>query len=105
MFSLLFSGLPGGSDGKKKLSEVQETWVQIPGTGRSPAEGNGNPLQYSYLEKSMDRGAWQATVQGIAKSRTRLSDFHILWQFMSSLFFPWSVEHQVLLTVLIVLNN
>ena len=45
----------------------------IPGSGRSPGEGNGNPLQYSCLENSMDRGAWQATVHGIAKSRTQLS--------------------------------
>ena len=39
----------------------------IPGLGRSPGEGNGNPLQYSCLENRMDRGAWQATVHGIAK--------------------------------------
>ena len=47
----------------------------IPGSGRSPGEGNGNPLQYSCLENSMDGGAWQATVHGVAKNRTRLSDF------------------------------
>ena len=46
----------------------------IPGSGRSPADGNGNPLQYSCLENSMDRGGWRATVHGIAKSQTRLSD-------------------------------
>ena len=46
-----------------------------PGLGRSPGEGNGNPLQYSYLENPMDRGAWQATVHRVAKSRTRLSNF------------------------------
>ena len=45
----------------------------IPGSGRSPGEGNGNPLQYSYLENSIDRGAWRATVHGVAKSWTRLS--------------------------------
>ena len=39
----------------------------IPKLGRSPGEGNGNPLQYSYLENSMDRGAWKATVHGVAK--------------------------------------
>ena len=44
----------------------------IPGLGKSPGEGNGNSLQYSCLENSMDRGAWRATVHGIAKSRTRL---------------------------------
>ena len=42
----------------------------IPGSGRSPGEGNGNPLQYSCLENSMDRGAWQATVHGVAESQT-----------------------------------
>ena len=42
----------------------------IPGLGRSPGEGNGYPLQYSGLENSMDRGAWQATVHGVAKSWT-----------------------------------
>ena len=47
----------------------------IPGWGRSPGEGNGNPLQYSCLENPMDGGAWWATVHGVAKSRTRLSDF------------------------------
>ena len=45
----------------------------IPGFGRSPGEGNGNPLQYSCLEESMDKGAWQATVHGVTKSWTRLS--------------------------------
>ena len=48
-----------------------------PGPGRSPGEGNGHPLQHSCLEDFMDRGAWQATVPGAAKSQTRLSD----WQF------------------------
>ena len=47
----------------------------IPGLGRSPGEGNGSPLQYSCLEKPMDRGAWHAAVHGVAKSQTRLSDF------------------------------
>ena len=43
-------------------------------SGRSPGEGNGNPLQFSFLENSMDRGAWWATVHGVAKSGIRLSD-------------------------------
>ena len=47
----------------------------IPGLGRSPGEGNGSPLQYYCLENPMDRGAWQATVHGVAESQTRLSDF------------------------------
>ena len=46
----------------------------IPGSGRSSGEGNGNPLQYSFLENSMDRGAWQATVHRVAKSQTQLND-------------------------------
>ena len=46
----------------------------IPGSGRSPGEGNGNPLQYPCLENSMDRGTWRATVNGVTKSWTRLSD-------------------------------
>ena len=45
-----------------------------PGLGRSPEEGNGNPLQCSYLGNPMDRGAWWATVHGVAKSQTRLSN-------------------------------
>ena len=47
----------------------------IPGWGRSSGEGNGNPLQYSCLENPIDRAAWWATVHGVAKSQTRLSDF------------------------------
>ena len=50
----------------------------IPGSGRSPGEGNGNPLQYSCLENPMDGGAWWATVRRVAKSRIRLSDFTFL---------------------------
>ena len=46
----------------------------IPGLGRSPGRGHGNPLQYSYLENPMDRGAWQAIVHGVTKSWTQLSD-------------------------------
>ena len=48
----------------------------IPGSGRSPGVGNGNPLQYSYLENSVDRGAWWAAVHEVAKRWTSLSDWH-----------------------------
>ena len=50
-----------------------DTRVLIPGLGRSPGGGHGNPLQYPCLENSMDRGAWQGTVLGVAKNQTRLS--------------------------------
>ena len=49
--------MPGGSDGKVSACNVEDPG-SIPGSGRSPGEGNGNTLQYSYLENSMDRGAW-----------------------------------------------
>ena len=48
----------------------------IPGSGRSLGVGSGDPLQFSYLKNSVDRGAWRATVHGVAKSPTLLSDFH-----------------------------
>ena len=54
---------------------MRETWIQFLGAEDPPGEGNGNPLQYSCLENPMDRGAWLATVHGVAKSRTRLSNF------------------------------
>ena len=50
----------------------------IPGSGRSPGRGHGNPLQYSFLEKPMDRGAWWATVPRVAKSQTRLKRLSML---------------------------
>ena len=52
----------------KNLPAMQETPGLIPGLGRSPGEGNGNPLQYSRLENSMERGAGQATAHGVAES-------------------------------------
>ena len=62
-------GYPGGSDGKESACNVGDLG-SIPGLRRSPGVGNGNPLQYSCLENPMDRGAWWATVHGIAKSWT-----------------------------------
>ena len=53
---------------------MQETQVWSLGQNRPSGEGHGNPLQYSCLENPMDRGAWWATVHGVAKSRTQLSD-------------------------------
>ena len=60
---------PGGSDSKESACNVEDS-VSIPGLGRSPGDGNGNPLQYSGLENSMDREACWATVHGVTKSRT-----------------------------------
>ena len=68
-----FTGFLDSSDGKASAYNAGDVG-SIPGLGRSPGEGNGNPLQYSCLENYMDRGAWQATVHGVSKSWTRLSD-------------------------------
>ena len=61
------------SDGKESACNTGDPGL-IPGSGRSPGEGNGYPLQYSCLENSVDRGAWW--LHGVAKSQTRLSDKH-----------------------------
>ena len=68
------SGFPGGSEVKVSAYNVGDLGL-TPGSGRSPGEGNGNPLQYSCLENPMDGGAWWTTVNGVAKRWTRLSDF------------------------------
>ena len=65
---------PRGSDGKESVCNAGYI-SPMPRSGRSPKEGNGYPLQYSHLENSMDVGAWQATVHGVAKSGTWLSDY------------------------------
>ena len=67
-------GFPGSSDGKASAYNAGDPGL-IPGLERSPGEGNGNPLQYCCLEKSMDGGGWWATVHEATKSRTRLRDF------------------------------
>ena len=63
-------GFPGGSDSKESAWDPGP----IPGLGRSPGGGHGNPLQYSCLENPMDRGAWRAAVHGVPKSQTQLRD-------------------------------
>ena len=63
-----YLGFPGGSDGKESACNVG-AHGSIPGSGRSPGEGNGYSLQYSWLENSMNRGAWRATVHGLTKVR------------------------------------
>ena len=75
MHCRLFRNIPGlywipdGSVGKESVCNAGDPG-SIPGLGRSPGEGNGNPLQYSCLENPMDRGAWRATVHGITKNWT-----------------------------------
>ena len=63
----------GGSDGKEPACSAGDPG-SIPGSGRSPVEGNGKPLQYACLENPTDRGTYQATVPRVRKSRIRLSD-------------------------------
>ena len=65
-----FWGLPGGSDSKESACNAGDPGL-TPGLGRSPGEGNGNPLQYSCLGKILDRGAWQVQSMGSQKSRTQ----------------------------------
>ena len=65
----LILGFPGGSDGKESTCNVGDPGL-IPGSRRSPGEGNGYPLQYSCLENPMDRGTWWATVHGVTESDT-----------------------------------
>ena len=78
-----YSQYRGWSGSEVKASAYNEGDLgSIPGSGRSPGGGNGNPLQYPCLENPKDRGAWWATVHGVAKSRTQLSNF----TFASNLF-------------------
>ena len=72
-------GFPGGSEGKASACNAGDLG-SIPGLGRSPGEGNGNPLQYSCLENPMDREAWWATVHGVTheSDKTEQLHFHLL---------------------------
>ena len=78
----LFVEFLGGSEVKASAYNAGDLG-SIPGSGRSPGEGIGNPLQYSCLENPMDVGAWWATVHGVAKSQTRLNDCTSLHSFSS----------------------
>ena len=71
MWPLPLPGFPGGSDSKESACNAGDPG-SVPGSGRSPGEGNGNPLQYPCLENPMDRGAWPATVHRVTKSWTQL---------------------------------
>ena len=68
-----YKGFPGGSDGKEFTCNAEDPSL-IPELGTSSEEGNGNPHQYSCLENPGDRGSWWATVHGVTKSQTQLSD-------------------------------
>ena len=72
LFKIIMWGL-ADSDGKESACNAGDL-SSIPGLGRSPGEGSGNPFQYSCLKNFMDRGAWRATIHGVTKSRTRPSD-------------------------------
>ena len=73
-FDTKYMGFPGVSDVKESACSVGDQGL-IPGSGRSPGEGNGKPLQYFCLENPADRGAWQVAAYGVAKSWTQLSYF------------------------------
>ena len=80
LFEVYTQGFPCSSNGEESACEARDLGF-IPGLGSSPGEGNGNPLQYSCLENSMDGEAWWVTVHGVAKSRTRLSNFPFTFPF------------------------
>ena len=87
----LYSGSPRGSDSKESACNVGDPG-SIPGLGRCAGAGNGSPFQYSCLENSVERGAWQATVQRFEKSQKRLRDFHFHFQGIQS----WKQDFQLL---------
>ena len=81
----VFLGFSGGSDDNETTCSAEDL-SSTPGLGIPPGEGNGYPLQYSGLENSKDRGAWQTMVHSVTKSLTRLNDFH----FHADIMFPFS---------------
>ena len=98
---------PGGSDGKESACNARDLG-SVPGLGRSPGEGNGYPLQYSCLEIPMDRGAWRATVHGVAKNQKQIlkiihvytclskHDSQLPKSVNSPIFYQWMHGHYVL---------
>ena len=102
--SIKGKGFPDGSEGKESACNVGDLSL-IAGLGRSPGEENGNPVQYSCLENSMDGGIWQATVHGVTKrsDRTEQLHFHFLCarslQSCLTLCDPWTVAHQAPLSM------
>ena len=86
------SSFPGGSEVENPPASAGETRDvgSVPGLGRSPGGGNGNPLQCYCLGSPMDRGAWWASVHGVAKSQTLLSN----WAHGDVMVIPWSDSHK-----------
>ena len=81
MVFLCFSpkkGFPSSSVGKESICNAEDPCL-IPGSGRSPGEGNGNPLQYSCLENPIDEAEWWATVHRVTKSQEQLNDFTFIF--------------------------
>ena len=85
---LLLSGFPGGSDGKESACNAGDP-RSTPGSGRSPGEGNGYPLQYFCLETPIDRGAWRATVHGVTRVRHSWGTTNI-FTFLLLLLYYWT---------------
>ena len=101
LYVLEFKGFPVGSDGKESACSAGDLcW--IPGLGRSPGKGNGNPLQYSCLENSLNRGAWWVIVYRVTRSNTT-EWLTLILEFSSGLFilFHWSVNVFYASTVLV----
>ena len=100
--------LPGVSDSKESACSGGDLG-SIPGSGRSPGEENGYPLQYSCLENSMNRGAWQATVPGVPRSQTRLSNVAICSHVQCALWenkeLPWLIFYSNLGSLILDLPN
>ena len=106
---IYYQGFLGGSSGKEpsvSAGDIKDEGL-IPGSGRSPGEGHGNPLQHSCLENPMDRGAWWAIVHGVAKSRTRMSDFtslHFTLYRVHSDTFKYTFRHSLIPSVIFCLH-
>ena len=101
LYVLEFKGFPVGSDGKESACSAGDLcW--IPGLGRSPGKGSGNPLQYSCLENSLNRGAWWVIVYRVTRSNTT-EWLTLILEFSSGLFilFHWSVNVFYASTVLV----
>ena len=96
-------GFPDGSMVKNQPANVADVG-SIPGSGRSPGEGNGNPLQYYYLGNPMDRGAWRAIVHGVAKESDMTYQLNILPNDIAGLLGP-TIQAEVYDTVVITFKN